>query len=144
MSMNQHPSLVFGLALLLAAFGVAAHAQSPNSASNVQATAAPKTANNYRIGPGDVLLIEVAGEPNLNRKANVSKQGTIRLPYINHDLQLGGRSELQAAELLNKEFLAILKDPQVTVFIEEYNAQFVGVAGAVKNPKRFPLTRELR
>ncbi len=142
--MKEHPSLVFGLALLLAALGAAARAQSPNSAGNVQATVAPKAANNYRIGPGDVLLIEVAGESDLKRKAKVSEQGTIRLPYINHDLKLGGLSELQAAELLNKEFLAILKDPQVTVFIEEYNAQFVGVAGAVKNPKRFPLTSELR
>ncbi len=142
--MKEHSSLVFGLALLLAALGVTAHAQNSNSVVNVQATAATKAANNYQIGPGDVLLIEVAGESDLKRKAKVSEQGTIRLPYINHDLKLGGLSELKAAELLNKEFLAILKDPQVTVFIEEYNAQFVGVAGAVKNPKRFALTRELR
>jgi polysaccharide export outer membrane protein len=91
-----------------------------------------------------VLLIEVAGEPDLKRKVKVTEQGTIRLPYINHDLKLAGLSELEAVALLNREFLAILKDPQVTVFIEEYNAQFVGIAGAVRNPKRFPLTRELR
>jgi polysaccharide biosynthesis/export protein len=144
--MNRHPSFVFSLALLLATFGVAVHAQNPSAraASNVQAEATPTAANNYRIGPGDVLLIEVAGEPDLKRKAKVTEQGAIRLPYINQDLKLAGLSELQAAQLLNKEFLAILKDPQVTVFIEEYNAQFVGIAGAVKNPKRFPLTRELR
>src|SRR4030095_3734779 len=117
--MKEHPSLVFGLALLLAAFGATTRAQSPNSVGNVQATVTPKAANNYQIGPGDVLLIEVAGEPDLKRKAKVTEQGTIRLPYINHDLKLGGKSELQAADLLNKEFLAILKEPQVTVFIEE-------------------------
>ena len=148
MKMNRHPSLVFSLALLLPVFVVTARAQNPapnaRPSGNVQAEVRPAAGSNYRIGPGDVLLIEVAGEPDLKRKAKVTEQGTIRLPYINHDLKLGGLSELQAAELLNKEFLVILKDPQVTVFIEEYNAQFVGVAGAVKNPKRFPLTRELR
>src|SRR5262245_28771589 len=135
--MKEHPSLVFGLALLLTAFGVVARAQSPNPVGNVQATAVSKAADNYQIGPGDVLLIEVAGEPDLKREVKVTEQGTIRLPYIKHDLKLGGLSELQAADRLNEEFLAILKEPQVTVFIKEYNAQFVGVAGAVKNPKRF-------
>lgn len=147
MKMNRHPSLVFSLALL-AVLATTARAQNPNPntrpGGNVQAEVRPAADSNYRIGPGDVLLIEVAGEPDLKRKAKVTEQGAIRLPYIGHDLKLGGLSELQAAELLNKEFLVILKDPQVTVFIEEYNAQFVGIAGAVKNPKRFPLTRQLR
>lgn len=147
MKMNRHPSLVCSLALL-AVLATTARAQNPNPntrpGGNVQAEVRPAADSNYRIGPGDVLLIEVAGEPDLKRKAKVTEQGAIRLPYISHDLKLGGLSELQAAELLNKEFLVILKDPQVTVFIEEYNAQFVGIAGAVKNPKRFPLTRQLR
>ena len=100
--------------------------------------------NDYRIGPADVLLIEVAGEPDLKRKVKVTEQGTVRLPYIEHDLRLGGLTETQAIALLNQEFLAILKAPQVTVFIEEYNALSAAIAGAVREPKRIALTRELR
>ncbi len=100
--------------------------------------------NDYRIGPADVLLIEVAGEPDLKRKVKVTEQGTIRLPYIERDLHLGGLTETQAIALLNQEFLAILKAPQATVFIEEYNAQSAAIAGAVREPKRIALTREVR
>lgn len=98
----------------------------------------------YRIGPGDVLAIEVAGEPDLKRKVKVLEQGTIRLPYIDRDLQVAGMSEHQISQLLRREFITILKDPQVTVFIEEYRARMASIAGAVNQPKQIPLTREVR
>jgi len=100
--------------------------------------------SNYRIGAGDVLLIEVAGEPELKRKVKVMEQGTIRLPYIEHDLPLEGLTEAQAIALLKQEYLVILKEPQVTLFIEEYGARAASIVGAVNKPRRIPLTRELR
>lgn len=104
----------------------------------------PASRNDYRIGPGDVLSIEVAGEPDLKRKVKVAEQGTIRLTYIEGDLKIAGLTEHQITDLLRQEFLIILKDPQVTVFIEEYHAQMASIAGAVNQPKQIPLTRELR
>lgn len=98
----------------------------------------------YRIGPGDVLAIEVAGEPDLKRRVKVLEQGTIQLPYIDHDLKVGGLTEHQVNELLRREFTSILKEPQVTVFIEEYRARMASIAGAVNQPKQIPLTREIR
>jgi polysaccharide export outer membrane protein len=98
----------------------------------------------YRIGPGDVLVIDVAGEPDLKRKVKVLEQGTIQLPYIDHDLKVGGLTEHQVNDLLRREFTSILKEPQVTVFIEEYRARMVSIAGAVNQPKQIPLTREIR
>jgi len=100
--------------------------------------------NDYRIGPGDVLVIEVAGEPDLKRKVKVLEQGTIQLPYIDHDLKVAGLTEHQVNELLRREFTSILKEPQVTVFIEEYRARMASIAGAVNLPKQVPLTREIR
>jgi polysaccharide export outer membrane protein len=97
----------------------------------------------YRIGPGDVLLIEVAGEPDLRRKVKVMQRGTIRLPYIPRDLEIAGLSEADVTTLLRDEFKTILKDPQVTLFIEEYHARMVSIAGAVQQPKQVPLTRDL-
>ncbi len=150
MSTERHPELIVSILLCAAlcwlpvtigAQDAPARSRTINSAPTDPAT---NSSANYRIGPGDVLLIEVAGEPDLKRKVKVTELGTIQLPYINHELKLGGLSEHQAAELLKKEFLTILKEPQVTVFIEEYNALAAGIAGAVKEPKRIALTRELR
>lgn len=125
------------LCLLLAA---PAWAQPPNNTPERR----PESRADYRIGPGDVLVVEVAGEPDLKRKVKVAEQGTIRLPYIERDLQLAGLTEHQAAALLRQEFTAILKEPQVTLFIEEYHAQMASIAGAVNQPKQIALTRELR
>ena len=141
---------LFAVAALAFAQDKAERARTVNTANVPAPAASPSTSNgnanraNYRIGPADVLLIEVAGEPDLKRKVKVTEQGTIRLPYIERDLRLGGLTETQAAALLNQEFLTILKAPQVTVFIEEYNALAAAIAGAVREPKRIPLTRELR
>lgn len=98
----------------------------------------------YRIGAGDVLSIDVAGEPELRRKVKVMERGTIRIPYVDQDVNVGGLSEAQVAALLNQSFKSILKDPQVTVFIEEYHSQMASIAGAVNQPKQISLTREIR
>ena len=122
----------------------AAMAPAPTMAQAGQAQPPAELRGDYRIGPGDVLLIEVAGEPELRRKVKVQEQGTIRLPYIDRDLAIAGLSEPQVSALLRQEFIAILKDPQVTVFIEEYHARMASIAGAVNQPKQIALTRELR
>lgn len=115
------------------------------TASNPDSTSSDgKPGAGYRIGPGDVLVIEVAGEPDLKRRVKVLEQGAIQLPYIDHDLQVGGLTEHQVNELLRREFTSILKEPQVTVFIEEYRARMASIAGAVNQPKQVPLMREIR
>jgi polysaccharide biosynthesis/export protein len=128
-------ALVVSILLALSAFG-----QQPASTSEPRAEAN----KDYRLGAGDVLAIEVAGEPDLKRKVKVQEQGTIRLPFIDRDLAVAGLTEPQVIELLRREFTAILKEPQVTLFIEEYRARMASIAGAVNHPKQIALTRELR
>ncbi len=137
-------SLLSAALLAAGAFGQDKTAERARMVNPPAATNVNDSRIDYRIGPADVLLIEVAGEPDLKRKVKVTEQGTIRLPYIERDLRLGGLTETQAIALLNQEFLSILKAPQVTVFIEEYNALSAAIAGAVREPKRISLTRELR
>ena len=104
----------------------------------------PDLRKDYKLGAGDVVVIEVAGEPDLKRKVKVLEQGTIRLPYIDRDLAVAGLTEPQVIELLRSEFTSILKEPQITLFIEEYRARMASIAGAVNHPKQVALTRELR
>lgn len=103
-----------------------------------------RNSRDYRIGPGDVLVIEVAGEPDLKRKARVTEEGVIRLPFIEHDLTVEGLSEVDVGAMLRREYLSILKQPEVTVYIEEYGARNASIIGAINKPRRVPLTREMR
>jgi polysaccharide export outer membrane protein len=144
----------FHLALLCLIFVTTASAQQDQTASNSSNPTGPipsssdaKTTNNrdYRIGAGDVLSVVVADVPELkSNRVKVSQQGTIDLLYIDHSVKVAGLTEQQVTELLRKEYTAILKEPQVTIFIEEYHARMVSIAGAVNQPKQIALTRELR
>ncbi|MBK9316500.1 MAG: SLBB domain-containing protein [Acidobacteria bacterium] len=142
-SSKNSPRWIIGVifCLLMAGSSLSVTAQAPAAAESVQTMAGGR---NYRIGPGDVLSVEVAGEPDLKRKVKVSEQGTIRMPYIDQDLPVAGMSEHQVANLLREKLTVILKDPQVTLFIDEYHARMASIAGEVKEPKQIALTRELR
>lgn len=132
--------------LLLLTCTLAVFAQQEQTTANVSSANGAGSGNrDYRIGPGDVLSITVAGEPDLKgTKVKVSQEGTIELLYIEKSVKVAGLTEQQATELLRKEFTVILKEPQVTIFIEEYHAQMVSIAGAVNKPKQVALNREMR
>ena len=98
------------------------------------------TSEDYRIAPLDVLEISVFGVPELTRTAQVSSSGTITMPLIK-TIKAGGRtaSELER-EIAKKLQASYLQEPQVSVFIKEYNSQRITVDGAVKKPGIYPIT----
>lgn len=101
-------------------------------------------AEDYRIGPGDLLEILVFGEEALSRTVRVSAAGTVTLPFLD-SLQVAGLTAVGVESLL-KERLSndILRDPQVTVFVKEYRSQSVFVLGAVQRPGEYQLVGSLR
>lgn len=135
---------LFCASMLLGALTI--FAQQEQTASNASSPIGSGRSNrDYRIGPGDVLSVTVAGEPDLKgTKVKVSQEGTIELLYIERGVKVAGLTEQLVTELLRKEFTVILKEPQVTIFIEEYHAQMVSIAGAVNKPKQVALNREMR
>lgn len=92
---------------------------------------------NYRIGVGDLLQIEVYDEEDLNKEVRVLTDGYISFPLIG-SLEAAGKtvSEFQETltRLLKEKYLV---DPQVTVFVKEFSSIFV--FGEVKKPGSFPL-----
>lgn len=93
----------------------------------------------YRIGPLDVLTVTVFRVPELSAEVQVADTGTINLPLIGDVMAVGRTAkdvEMDVAARLGEKYL---QNPQVTVFIKEYNAQRVTVNGAVKKPGVFPL-----
>ena len=94
----------------------------------------------YRIGPLDVVDVEVYDAKDLTRSVRVSEGGEISLPLIGR-VHAGGltASELEnaIAQQLKDKFM---EDPQVSVFVKEYMSQRVTVEGAVRKPGMFSLT----
>lgn len=87
----------------------------------------------YPIGAGDVLEIAVFGVSELNTKVRVSRQGAIMLPLVG-ELAVGGRSPREVERMLDDRLTEYMHDPEVSVFVAEYQSQQVSVTGAVHSP----------
>jgi polysaccharide biosynthesis/export protein len=130
------------IALLPAAFG--------QTAGQAGAPAAPRSASSpsdsrYRIGPGDVLNIQIFNRPQLSRDAvRVDGNGMIRLPWIEGEIRAACRTETEVAAEIIARYRSLLRAPQVGVFIKEYQSQPVAVIGAVNQPGRYQLQRPVR
>lgn len=93
----------------------------------------------YHIGPFDVLEITVFKVPDLSKVVQVSEDGRFSYPLVG-DVQASGRTASQIEKDLARQLGdKYLRNPQVSVFVKEYNSQRVTVDGAVKTPGVFPM-----
>jgi len=100
--------------------------------------------NDSSLGAGDVFDIRVFGEQELSASYRVSEDGTIDFPLIGR-IQVAGLEPPQTADLLRDRLRDghFLHDPQVSVFVREYNSKRVSVMGAVARPGTFPMSSGL-
>lgn len=98
----------------------------------------------YQIGPNDQLGIEVFGIEDLQLVVRVSSSGTISAPHVGRIYAAGlTGAELEdkiAKELVNRK---LVRDPQVSVFVQEFNSQPIYILGAVNQPGQYMLSRSL-
>jgi polysaccharide export outer membrane protein len=132
---SSHPAII--IPQISAPQGAAQEQTAPTRA------AATDSEQSYRIGPGDLLDIRVFNRPELARKSRVDNLGRISMPLIG-EFTAACLSERQLAQVIAEKYKKYLRDPQVDVFIEEYNSQPVSIMGEVVKPGRFPLTRRVR
>ena len=129
---------VLALCLIVGSIAQAQTAPKPSAASQSQ-QARNEFVRAYKIGPEDLLSISVFEVPELNTKVRVSQDGTISLPLVGR-VDINGLTQEEAADKLKKLLLnGYVKNPQVTVFIDEYKSQQVAIMGAVQNPASYPL-----
>jgi polysaccharide export outer membrane protein len=113
--------------------------------TSATAVASSEADNRYRIGAGDVLEIRVFNRPQLSRDAvRVEGNGMIRMPLIEGEVRAACLTESELAQEIGRRYLEYQRNPQVDVFIKEYNSQPVAVIGAVNSPGRFQLQRRVR
>jgi polysaccharide biosynthesis/export protein len=102
--------------------------------------AAPSWAQDYTIGPRDVLSVTVWGQADLSKDYAVDQDGAIAFPLIGRVKAAGdspGRLAARVTELLEKDYLV---NPQVSVTVKEYLSQKVQVMGEAEKPGLFYLT----
>lgn len=93
----------------------------------------------YRVGPGDLLNIEVFMVKELSHSTRVNSKGYISLPLAGAIPVTGLTVEQVEREIERRLAKDYLKDPHVSVFVKEYESQKVTVNGWVKNPGIYPL-----
>jgi polysaccharide export outer membrane protein len=99
----------------------------------------------YRIGVGDVLDVRVFNKAQFSRDGiRVGGTGTIRLPFVESEVTAVCQTEAQLATVIAERYKEYLNNPQVDVYIREYNSQPVAVMGAVRSPSRLQLRSRVR
>jgi polysaccharide biosynthesis/export protein len=133
-------TLLAALAVLV--FSAATHAGQPNTAGS---PATPAGAIDYRIGPGDLLAVSVFGADAFEHRSRVSNSGRIHVPFVGamHVAEMTVRQlEAELAERLRA--MELVRDPWVSVRIEQYRARPVYVLGEVMNPGQYMIKDEMR
>ncbi len=94
----------------------------------------------YVIGAYDLVEIQVFELQQLTRKVRVAEDGTISLPLLGK-ITIGGLTPQQAeqhiSDLLREGDL--VREPQVTVFVEKMVSRQITIQGAVKDPGPYPI-----
>ena len=96
------------------------------------------------LGTGDLLQVEVFEAKELEAKVRVSSRGFVTLPLVG-PVEVKGLSareaELRIEALYREKYI---KDPHVSVFVEEHYSQRVTLVGELKNPGTYDYPRKMR
>jgi polysaccharide biosynthesis/export protein len=96
----------------------------------------------YRIGPGDILRITVYGYDDLTQTVVVQPTGGFVFPLIGvvpASESTPGDVERKLAARLAK---GLIRDPKVTVVVQDYRSKVVFALGEVTRPGTYPLAGE--
>ncbi len=92
------------------------------------------------LGSGDIFEIRVFGEKDLTGAYQVGAGGTIEFPFLG-TLSVEGKDTSEVAKLIAEGLSkgGYLKEPQVSVFLQESNSKRISVLGAVAKPGTLPI-----
>jgi polysaccharide biosynthesis/export protein len=109
-------------------------------------SAPAEAAEDYRIGPGDLLSVSVVDAPEFGGKFRVTDSGSIDIPGVPNSIHAEGKSSIELSRTIRKAFIDAkqLRDPKVNVFIEEYRGSTISVVGAVSKPAVYPLQKRIK
>ncbi len=101
--------------------------------------AAPE--DEYRLGAGDEVEIDVAGRPELTRKETVGPDGRITMS-LPGEIKVAGLTRLEAAATIEAALRKYYVEPSVSILVTRYASNRVLVLGAVQHPGEVTLDDE--
>ena len=93
----------------------------------------------YRINPGDVIDIQVDRAPELSGMRRVTASGTIRMAYLGPVTAHGKTVDELAGFISDGLRGRYLKNPRVTVTIEQMNSHTFFIQGAISRPGAYQI-----
>ncbi len=97
----------------------------------------------HRLQLADRLRIAVYQEDDLTTQTRIDAHGHINLPLLG-EITVGGLTITEAQENIQRAYRDghFLRNPQVTVNVEEYAPREVSIQGQIRNPGRYTLPIE--
>lgn len=91
------------------------------------------------IGPGDMLHVQVFDTPEMEQHVRVTDSGEIPLMFIG-SLKVAGLTPTAASHAIEKALIdkQYMREPQVTVVVEQFATQNISVLGEVQQPGVYP------
>jgi polysaccharide biosynthesis/export protein len=92
-----------------------------------------------KIGPRDLVTVQVYDSPELSRSIRIGADGTIRIPMLKQRVKAAGLmpNDLETAIAKALEEEGLIVEPSVTVMVAEYSSRPISVAGSVRSPLTF-------
>lgn len=94
----------------------------------------------YRIGPGDVLRIDVWKEAEISQTEPVRPDGNITLPLAGA-VRASGLTPAELSQQIETKLAAYIAHPDVTVMVDKVVSRAFQVLGSVLRPGSYPLVR---
>lgn len=101
------------------------------------------TSDDYKIGSGDVLVVSVTDAPEFGGKFRVTDSGVIEIPGIAGQIRAENQSASELAHAIGAALLDAkqLRDPRVSVYVDEFHGRTITVLGAVAKPSVYPVAK---
>lgn len=101
------------------------------------------TSSATKLGAGDLIELSVYGIPDLNTKARIGNGGDVYLPLIDY-VHIADLTVDEAQDLIQKrlEDGGFVRNPHVSIFVNESTSQAVNMMGEVSHPGAYPVIGE--
>lgn len=97
----------------------------------------------HTLGLADRVRIAIYQEDDLTVVVRIDARGRINLPLVG-EVTIGGMTVVAAQDLIQKSYRdgRFLRNPQVSLSVEEYAPREVSIQGQIRNPGRYTLPIE--
>jgi polysaccharide export outer membrane protein len=119
----------------------AAIGTSPKSTSDAEKNSPTSSTGGgqLRLGIGDLIELSVYNVPELSTKARIGNSGDVYLPLIDY-VHIADLTVEEAQALIEKRLSdgGFVRNPHVTIFVDESSSQGITVLGDVSKPGIYP------